>query len=72
MYLNPIKSLPWDKHTQNGDCPFILCIKFIGLYYKEMNENKTDEEIYLITWYCKQTRTHQQLLKLISDGAHLF
>ena len=71
MHLKPIKSLPLDKHTQKGDCPCILCIKFIGLYYKELTENKTDEEIYLYTWYCKPTLTHQQLLKLISDRTHL-
>ena len=33
MYLNPIQNLPWDKHTQKGDFPCILCIKFNGLYY---------------------------------------
>ena len=32
MYLNPIQSLPWNKHSQKGDCPCILCIKFIRLY----------------------------------------
>ena len=21
LYINPIQSLPWDKHTQKGDCP---------------------------------------------------
>ena len=71
MYFNPIKSLPCDN-TQKGDCPCILCIKFIGLYYKELTEKcKTDEELYFYTWYCKQTLTNQQLLKLISDRAHL-
>ena len=72
MYLNPIKSLPWDQHTQNSDCPRILCIKFIGLYYKELTKKcKMDEELCFYTWYYKQTLTHQQLLKLISDRAHL-
>ena len=84
MYLNRIQSLPWDKHTQKGDCLFILCIKFIGLYYKELfeaseavTENKTDtkplrdEEIYLNIWYWKEKLTHQELLKRISDRAHL-
>ena len=23
VYLNPIQSLSWDKHTQKGDCPGI-------------------------------------------------
>ena len=27
VYLNPIHSLPWDKHTQKGDCPCIYCLK---------------------------------------------
>ena len=35
VYLNPIQSLSWDKHTQQGDCPCIYCLKFIGLFYKE-------------------------------------
>ena len=49
MYLNPIKSLPWDKHTQKGDCPCILCIKLIGFYYEEQTEKcKTDEELYFL------------------------
>ena len=47
LYLDPIKSLPWDKHTQAGDCQCILCIKFIRLYYKELTQNRSDEEIYL-------------------------
>ena len=32
LYINPIQSLPWDKHTQKGDCPCIYCLKLIGLY----------------------------------------
>ena len=72
MYLDAIQSLPWDKHTQKGDCPCVLCIKVIILFYDKLTEKcKTDEEIYFYTWYCKQTLTHQQLLKLISDRAHL-
>ena len=71
MYLNPIKRLPWDKHTQKGDCPCILCTKFFRLFYNELTENKTEEEIYWNVWYWKQTLTHQQLSKLISDRAHL-
>ena len=38
VYLNPILSLPWDKHTQKGDCPCIYCLKLIGLYYTELTE----------------------------------
>ena len=72
MYLNPIKSLPCDNHTQQGDCPCLYCLKFMLLYHKEVNENcKTDEELYLNVWYWKQTITHQELLKLISDRARL-
>ena len=44
--LNPIQSLSWDKHTQKGDCHSIYCLKLIGLYYKELTANKTDEEIF--------------------------
>ena len=76
LYINPIQSLPWDKHTQKGDCPCIYCLKLIGLYYKGLtiNDNgskKTDEEIYWSVWYWKQALTHQQLVKLISDQAHV-
>ena len=71
LYINPIQSLPWDKHTQKGDCPCKYCLKLIGLYYKELTENKTDEEIYWSVWYWKQALTHQQLVKLISDRAHV-
>ena len=72
MYLNPIQSLPWDKHTQKGDCPCIYCLKLSGLYYKEITEKcKTDEELSLIVWYWKEKLTHQELLKLISDRVHL-
>ena len=76
LYLNPIQSLPWDKHTQKGGCPCIYCLKLIGLCYKDLtiNDNgskKTDEEIYLNIWYQKENLTHQQLVKLISDRAHV-
>ena len=71
MYLNPIQSLSWDKHTQKGDCPCILCIKLVGLYYKELTANKTDEEIYYNIWTLKEKLNHQDLLNLISDRAHL-
>ena len=72
LYINPIQSLPWDKHTQKGNCPCIYCLKLIGLYYKDLTINKTDEEIYWSVWYWKQALTHQQLVKLISDRAHIF
>ena len=77
LYINPIQSLPWDKHTQKGDCPCIYCLKLIGVSYKELTINddgskKTDEEIYFNVWYWKQALTQQQLVKLISDRAHVF
>ena len=31
VYLNPIQSLSWDKHSQKGYGPFIYCLKLIGL-----------------------------------------
>ena len=76
LYINPIQSLPWDKHTQKGDCPCIYCLNLIGLYYKELtindnNTKKADEEIYFNVWNWKQALTHQQLVKLISDRAHV-
>ena len=71
LYINPIQSLPWDKHTQKSDCPCIYCLKLIGLYFKYLTINKTDEEIYWSVWYWKQALTHQQLVKLISDRAHV-
>ena len=76
LYINPIQSLPWDKHTQKGGCPCIYCLKLIGLYYKELIKNddgskKTDEEIYWSVWYWKQALNHQQRVKLISDRAHV-
>ena len=71
MYLNPIQSLSWDKHTQKGDCPCILCIKLVGLYYTELCDGLSDEEIYYNIWTLKEKLNHQQLLNLISDRAHL-
>ena len=76
LCMNPIQCLPWDKHTQKGDCPCIYCLKLICLYYKELTINddgskKTDEEIYFNVWYWKQALTHQQLVKLINDRAHV-
>ena len=76
LFINPINSLPWDKHTQKGDCPCIYCLKLIGLYNKDLTINvdgskKTDEEIYWSVWYWKQALTHQQLVKLIGDRAHV-
>ena len=75
MYLNPIQSLSWDKHVQSGDCPCILCIKLVGLYYTELSTRDgkpiRDEEIYYNIWTLKEKLNHQQLLNLISDRAHL-
>ena len=71
MYLNPIQSLPLDKHTQKGNCPCILCIKFIRLFYNELTESKTEENLNWNVWYWKQTLTHQKLSKLTSDRALL-
>ena len=75
VYLNPIQSLLWDKHTKKGDCPCIYCLKLIGLYYKELSDGLSgenyDEELYLKVWYLKENLSHQQLLNLISDRAHL-
>ena len=70
-YLNPIQSLPSDKHTQKGDCPSEYCLKLIGLYYEELSTSETDEEIYYNIWTLKEKLNHQQLLKLISDRAHI-
>ena len=81
VYLNPIQSLSWDKHTQKGDCPCIYCLKLVGLWYKELSTSETDdgcpakplqdEEIYYNIWTLKEKFNHQQLLNLISDRAHL-
>ena len=30
MYLNPIQILPWDKHTQQGDCPCLYFHQQVG------------------------------------------
>ena len=27
LHINEIQSFPWDKHTQQGDCPCIKCLK---------------------------------------------
>ena len=72
VYLNPIQSLSWDKHTQKRDFPRIYCWKLIVVYYKEVTENcKTNGEIYYSIWILKENLNHQQLLNLISDWAHL-
>ena len=72
MYLNEKQSLSWDKLIQSEYCPCIYCpYKFVMLYQNELTEKKTDEENYLNTWYLKENLTHQQLLKLKSDRAHL-
>ena len=75
LYLNPIQSLSWDKHTQQGDFPCICCLKLIGLYYKEVSTRGgkpiRDEEIYFNIWTLKEKLNHQDLLNLISVRAHL-
>ena len=75
LYLNPLQSLPLDKHTQKSDCRCIYCLKLIGLYYTELTEGLSgvncDEELYLKVWYLKENQNHQQLLNLISDRAPL-
>ena len=38
LYINPIQSLPWDKHTQKGDCLCMFCLKVIGLFFKEITK----------------------------------
>ena len=70
MYLNPIKSLPWDIHIQPKCCSCILCIKFTHLCYKELSENKSDEEFQINVSYHKK-KSHQEILKLVSDRAGL-
>ena len=72
VYLNPIQSLPWDKHTQRGDSTCIYCLKLGGLYYKELTEVlRSDEEMYNNIRTLKEKLNHQDLLNLISDRAHL-
>ena len=71
VYLNRIQSLSWDKHVQSGDCPCIYCLKLVGLYYKELSDGLSDEEIYYNIWTLKEKLNHQQLLNLITDRAHL-
>ena len=75
LYLNPIQSLSWDKHTQQGDFPCKYCLKFFGLYYKELSTRDGtslwDEEIFYNFWTLNEKLNHQQLSNLISDRAHL-
>ena len=77
VYLNPIQSLSWDKHTQKEDCHCIYCLKLIGLYYKESSTSETDgrclrdEGKYYKIWTQKEKLNHQDLLNLISDRTHL-
>ena len=59
VYLNPIQSLSWDKHTQKDDCPCIYCLKLVGLYYKELSDGLSDEEIYYNIWTLKEKLNHQ-------------
>ena len=51
MYMNPMKSLPWGKHTQEDDYPCLFCLTFLLLYQKETTGKKTDEKIRLFTRY---------------------
>ena len=72
VYSNPIQCLPWDKHTQQGDCPCLFCLRFTLLCHEKLTENcKTDEENDLNVWYWKQSLTHQEILKQISDRPQL-
>ena len=71
MCIYPIKNVPWDKHTKQGNGPCLFCLKFELLYHKETTKNITIERIYLYTWCLKENGTHQQLLKLILVQAHL-
>ena len=73
MYLNSIKSLPWDIHTQKGYCPCIYCLELFILYRKDIqNENcETYEEIYYNIWTLKEKLNLQEIIKLLSDRAHL-
>ena len=66
LYINNTYSVPWDTHTQMYECPCILCIKFIALYYKELTHNKTDEEIYYNVKYWKEKYNQNQLIYAIN------
>ena len=66
LYINNTQSVPWDIHTQKGDCTCILCIKFIGLYYKELTFGLTDEKFYYNVWYWKEFYTQNQLIQAIN------
>ena len=71
MYLNPIKSLPWDIHRQTSECTCILCIKFIRFYYDEISNDLSEEETQSKICFYKEKLSHQELLQLVSDRAHL-
>ena len=48
MYLKSIKSLPWDKHTQQDTCGYLYCMKFVMLYHKNfVMEKQMKKFIYL-------------------------
>ena len=76
LYLTPTKSLPWDKHEQSGDCPCILCLILFKLYYDKILKKgdgtpRSAKEISSYFRQLKQTLNHENMLKLISDRAHL-
>ena len=54
LHINGIQSFPWDKQTQQGDCPRINGLKLVVLYYKELSDGLSDEETHLNVWYWKK------------------
>ena len=66
LYLNNLDSVPWNIHTQKGDCNCLMCIKFIGLYFKELTFGLTDEEIFYNVWYWKEFYNQNQLIYAIN------
>ena len=66
LYLNNINSVPWDNHIQKGDCECILCIIFIGLYYKELTFNNTPQQIDYNIKYWKEMYNQNQLVCAIN------
>ena len=37
LYINNTQSVPWDIHTQKGDCTCILCIKYYWTLLQRIN-----------------------------------
>ena len=66
LYINNTQSVPWDIHIQKYECSCILCMKFIGLYGKELTHNKTDLEVYYNIKYWKEFYTQNQLIQAIN------